>query len=104
MVPETRYKRSYDTGIADEGNDSAASIQKDSTLPTPKRANVVELENNSNNLPQDRVAYPKKKSYIKQLSLYSGVPKDVNYFSIWVRPFPMIAYPAVIFGLLTCKS
>ena len=44
-----------------------------------------------------------KKSYLRQLSPWSGTKDDVNFFSIFARPFPMLAYPAVVLAILGCE-
>lgn len=41
-----------------------------------------------------------KKTYVQQLSLWSGTPSDENLLRMFVRPLPMIAYPAVLFAFL----
>jgi hypothetical protein len=40
------------------------------------------------------------KTYVQQLSLWSGVPKDTSLLRLFLRPFPFIAYPAVAFSFL----
>lgn len=40
------------------------------------------------------------KPYMQQLSLWSGVPKGENLALLFIRPLPLIAYPAVIFAFL----
>ncbi|GAB7324494.1 hypothetical protein MBLNU13_g08410t1 [Cladosporium sp. NU13] len=40
------------------------------------------------------------KTYLQQLSLWSGVPKDTSLLRLFLRPFPFIAYPAVAFSFL----
>jgi hypothetical protein len=41
----------------------------------------------------------KKKSYLKQLSPWSGITKDSNIFNLFLRPWPLVLYPATIFAL-----
>ncbi|EME86883.1 uncharacterized protein MYCFIDRAFT_162488, partial [Pseudocercospora fijiensis CIRAD86] len=40
------------------------------------------------------------KTYVQELSLWSGLPKDTNLLKLFLRPLPMIAYPAVILAFL----
>lgn len=40
------------------------------------------------------------KTWRQQLSLWSGVPKDTSLVKMFIRPLPLIAYPAVIFAFL----
>ncbi len=46
---------------------------------------------------------PHKKSQLQLLSLWSGVSPHSNLLDIFLRPFPLIAYPAVLWGTLACK-
>ena len=41
-----------------------------------------------------------KKFWTEQLSIWSGVPENINLATLFVRPFPLIIYPAVIFAFL----
>jgi hypothetical protein len=45
-------------------------------------------------------AQMKPKTYVQQLSLWTGVPKETSLLKLFFRPFPMIAYPAVAFSFL----
>jgi MFS family permease len=44
-----------------------------------------------------------KKTLLQSLSLWSGVSKE-SYLSHFLRPFLLIVYPAVVWGILACKS
>lgn len=46
---------------------------------------------------------PIKKSPRQLLSLWSGVLKETSLVEVFLRPFPLIAYPAVLWGTLACK-
>jgi hypothetical protein len=41
-----------------------------------------------------------KKTWKQELSLWSGVPKDTNLLKLFIRPIPLIVYPAVILSFL----
>jgi hypothetical protein len=41
----------------------------------------------------------KMKPYFQQLSPWSGITKDSNIFNLFLRPWPLIFYPATIFAL-----
>jgi MFS family permease len=43
-----------------------------------------------------------KKTLVQNLSLWSGTSKE-SYFSHFLRPFLLIVYPAVVWGILACK-
>lgn len=40
------------------------------------------------------------RTWTQQLSLWSGVPRDTSLIKLFIRPFPLIAYPAVILAFL----
>ena len=44
-----------------------------------------------------------KKTYRQELSVWSGTTK-VGYLNHLIRPFPLLAYPAIALGALSCKS
>ncbi|CAK7218015.1 hypothetical protein SEUCBS140593_003400 [Sporothrix eucalyptigena] len=88
FVPETRFERQYDRGIAEsedgqEGESKTAAVE------------VEHVDSHAD------ASIPARKSYWKQLSLWSGVPSDTNFFAIFFRPFPLIIYPAVLWGVLS---
>lgn len=41
-----------------------------------------------------------KKSYFKSLSVWNGVADETNFPKLFLRPFPLLSYPAVIWGTL----
>lgn len=41
-----------------------------------------------------------KKTWMQEMSLWSGTAKDINLLESFIRPFPLIAYPAVIFAFI----
>jgi len=43
-----------------------------------------------------------KKTFLQNLSLWSGTSKE-SYLSHFLRPFLLIVYPAVVWGILSCK-
>ncbi|KAK4982407.1 hypothetical protein LTR66_009282 [Elasticomyces elasticus] len=50
--------------------------------------------------PRSSISQVPKKSWIREMSLWSGVPADTNLFKMFIRPLPLLAYPAVIFAFL----
>ncbi|KAK5111863.1 hypothetical protein LTR62_004595 [Meristemomyces frigidus] len=104
FVPETRYDRSYletspnptlrsDTDRADASDEelgngaSAEKVISSNSRETPRH-------------PALRCKQVPKKTWWQELSLWSGVPKDTNLFVMFIRPFPLIAYPPIIFAFL----
>jgi hypothetical protein len=41
-----------------------------------------------------------KKPWSQQLKLWSPLPKDLSLFELFLRPWPLIVYPEVIFSTL----
>ncbi|KAL1895032.1 hypothetical protein Sste5346_005452 [Sporothrix stenoceras] len=87
LVPETRFERQYDEGIAgvdrDEGESKSAALDVEQVSAT------------------GNALLPVRKSYWQQLALWSGIPKDTSFFAIFLRPFPLLVYPAVFWGVLS---
>ncbi|KAH7405907.1 major facilitator superfamily domain-containing protein [Phaeosphaeria sp. MPI-PUGE-AT-0046c] len=88
FVPETRYQRLENS----TGDDQIVTKTRDKEVHTksvrrPSEESIEQLSRNT---------------YIQELSLWSGLP-DTNLFKMFLRPFPMIVYPAVIYSFL-CYS
>ncbi|PSN63239.1 MFS general substrate transporter [Corynespora cassiicola Philippines] len=93
FVPETRYDR--DTVITEQSDptsDSEGELEKVASAEvTPIRTTP---EENAPQLP--------KKTFVQDLSLWSGTP-PTNLAKMFIRPFPMIVYPSVVYSFL-CYS
>lgn len=92
FVPETRYDRNISESLATEHAPAPLKSTSEDDLdvkkaPTESAKEVAGLEQ----IP--------KKSFRQELSLWSGTPSDTNLLEMFVRPFPMLVYPAVIFAL-----
>ncbi|KAK4543369.1 hypothetical protein LTR36_005512 [Oleoguttula mirabilis] len=104
FCPETRYDRSEfgenpipgpqrteSAGTSDEESGDAGPVEKvgssDSKELTARH-------------PAVHSAHIPKKTWRQELSLWSGISKDTNLFMLFIRPFPLIVYPAVIFAFL----
>lgn len=42
-----------------------------------------------------------KKTWLQEMSLWNELPKDTNLWEMFIRPLPLIVYPAVMFSFLT---
>lgn len=92
FCPETRYARSgVRTISASEGVTETSSSEDVTADGKEPSANAKEL-NESTQIP--------KKTFTQNLSLWSGTPKDTNLFKLFIRPLPLIVYPAVILSFL----
>jgi len=95
LCPETRYDRSMVDVAAPSASPSSTCVSKfsdDEENSTEKTVNANERTLGT--------AQVKPKTYAQQLSLWSGLPKDTSLLKLFLRPFPMIAYPAVAFSFL----
>ncbi|OAL06115.1 MFS general substrate transporter [Phaeosphaeriaceae sp. SRC1lsM3a] len=88
FVPETRYQRLENSA----GDDETMTETQDKAIHTKAVRRPSE----------ESIEQAPKKTYVQGLSLWSGLP-DTNLFKMFIRPFPMIAYPAVIYSFL-CYS
>lgn len=95
FCPETRYDRSglLEFAASEETPSSEESGTGEKTL---QAASKEIAEDRS---PERGQQIPKK-TWRQELSLYSGVPKNTNLFKLFIRPLPLIVYPAVILSFL----
>lgn len=92
FCPETRYARSGVRIIsATEGVSESSSSDDVTHVDKEATANESEVDE-ANQIP--------KKTFVQNLSLWSGTPKDTNLFKLFIRPLPLIVYPAVILSFL----
>jgi len=98
FVPETQYDRDIAKSFGSMGGDAvvataAASTDEEGVMDkTASRHGATEIG--------DGVAQMPKKTWVQEMSLWNGVPKDTNLLKLFVRPFPMMVYPAVIYAFL----
>ena len=98
LCPETRYDRSATTLATPSTPASSASISKFSDDDEHSMEKTTSAK--ERNVPGYETAHVRPKTYIQQLSLWTGVPKETSLLKLFLRPFPMIAYPAVAFSFL----
>jgi MFS family permease len=99
LCPETRYDRSHLETLPPSMTASSSSIGK---VSDEEEAAPVQKTTSSNekDLQERRGTQVQPKTYVQQLSLWTGVPKDTSLLRLFLRPFPFIAYPAVAFSFL----
>lgn len=104
FVPETQYNRDISrslgsetsTGIDDVGlaSISEEDVEAEKTLAGKEAEDASQTE-----------AYPAlqipKKTWLQEMSLWNELPKDTDLWEMFIRPFPLIVYPAVMFSFLT---
>lgn len=103
FVEETRFERS-NTPIAQQTTEIALdkSPAGGSHEEHLEKVNVSTAENSSPTIAEGSELTGVKKSYLRTLSLWSGVSEQ-SFFSHFMRPYLMIVYPAVIWATITCK-
>src|SRR5271169_1709517 len=51
---------------------------------------------------------PPKKSFLQQMKPWSGInpgsEKNTNFFFLFIRPWPMVVYPAVIYAFVVFST
>jgi len=98
FVPETQYDRDIAKSFGPMGGDgvAAAMASADEEGALEKTASttlgVTKLG--------DELAQTPKKTWVQEMSLWNGVPKDTSLLKLFIRPLPMMVYPAVIYAFL----
>jgi hypothetical protein len=86
FFPETRFERKYDVDRSPSPQTPSGEPKEPSSIESQERANTV------------------KKTFLQDLNPWSGVDKNANYFRLLLKPWPMVVYPAAVFGFLTYAS
>jgi hypothetical protein len=95
FVPETRYAR--DVGEALVSHDDIAAVENS------EKAATSNMENEVTAARQATVDLPPPKPLFRLLSPWSGTESNSSYVGLFLRPFPLIAYPAVIWAVIGCE-
>jgi MFS family permease len=98
LCPETRYDRSHLERLPMSTTASTSSVGKVSDEEEMSMEKTTRANNRETQGHQTTQVRPK--TYVQQLSLWTGVPKDTSLPRLFLRPFPFIAYPAVAFSFL----
>lgn len=105
FVPETRYNRIHNPPSTASSLPQSSSDLEDSIpvveKPPEFRATEVSLPRSPDTdftpLATEQLA---KKTYLQELSLWSGVQKGTNIVKVFIRPLPLIVYPAILYSFL----
>lgn len=92
FVPETRFYREACRTVA--------------LGPTNEPADVANIE--SPGLKDEPIRDSEKASNIRKTALkelipWSNIDRNASYLNLFLRPFPLVFYPACAFAALTCK-
>ncbi|KAF2502935.1 MFS general substrate transporter [Lophium mytilinum] len=98
FVPETRYDRTSEPSLSANSSSQSISSASEEAIDTEKATEPRTKEYPGS--PPSGLSPVPKKTFTQEISLWSGVPSDTNILKMFLRPFPMIAYPAVIFAFL----
>ena len=96
FVPETRFVRDIDCSMVGVENMIAESSKEQAVPVQIERAH-----------PQTRSAEATtgvRRTWAQQLNPWSGVDNTTSFIELFLRPFPLIAYPAVIWAILGCRK
>jgi len=98
FVPETRYSRDFNASLE---STASGRIQSDYF----KGGEKVDTASPVTTAVESPLSSPSarqipKKTFLQTLSLWSGVPKNTNMLKVFLRPFALIMYPAVIYAFL----
>lgn len=99
LVPETRYDRTGTDDALSSASASSSSLKNNSDEEGAAMEKTISARGREMKTNSSAEAKPKK-TYREQLSLWTGVPKDTNLLKLFLRPFPLIVYPAVAFSFL----
>lgn len=102
FVPETSYQRSF--------NEDSETRRASSGLSPTASGSDQGAGDYEKGLPTVMTALPsafhpepvmvQKKSQLQNMKLWSGLPKEKTLIKLFLRPIPLVAYPAVIFAFL----
>jgi MFS family permease len=115
LLPETRYERTTperrDSGATEiEGDDGIKRVverclESDEHKTLPADEDVIEKALSPSNTSSEKIAFTEeKRTFLQELNPWSGLDRHTNLINHFLRPFPLILYPACLFATLACKS
>jgi MFS family permease len=97
FVPETRYFRDENLNVAGSQSNTVASSRDDlEKIAVSAKGGEPDKEQ----APTANVATIPKKTWVQELSMWSGLAPETNLFLMFIRPIPMFVYPCVIYSFL----
>ncbi|KAK3672333.1 hypothetical protein LTR78_007873 [Recurvomyces mirabilis] len=101
LCPETRYTRP-------ESEQSSAALSQTEQYNTNQLTDQFNQEKqvgvHQAAVEEARVGETTKKSWIQEMSLWSGIPKGSNIVLLFLRPLPLVVLPVVIFSFITYSA
>lgn len=94
---ETMFVRDYDTGV-DSTDVSVGGVATDEEKLSP----ATEIYDSAS---QPTIPPPNttilKKSFLQQLKPWSSISPNQHLFALFLRPWPMVVYPALLYSFIT---
>ena len=105
FCPETRHDRTALSGSmasspSARSNSVSTPVDEETATAAPVEKTLSASSRQMGDHPKHGGEQVPKKTWLQEISLWSGVPKDTNLLELFIRPLPLIAYPAVIFAFL----
>jgi hypothetical protein len=96
FFPETQYSRKY----------NVATVSADSPTTTEGSQDGKENSTTENNSDTEIAVTPSpaKLTFLQQLRPFSRVNPHSSYIHLFLRPWPLVLYPATIFSFLTFST
>jgi len=79
---ETQYLRNNNTNITADKSHDLTAVETDASVTNTIR----------------------KKTFLQRIKPWSGIHPTTSYLSFFVRPWPLLAYPAVLYSLVTFST
>lgn len=110
FVPETRYYRNSDLNTAERPtrfpilssgqlSQASPSATKELTSADVAQGQPCAVSSTESPVLAPQAKVPKK-TYLQELSLWSGTAPDTSFLKSFLRPLPMIVYPCVVYAFL----
>ncbi|KAL2353778.1 major facilitator superfamily domain-containing protein [Cryomyces antarcticus] len=96
FCPETRYDRDSAQNLTTSSVMSLSSDEEQGVVEKTASQGAKEVPSS---LASQAITVPKK-TWRQEISLWSGTPTDTSLVKLFIRPFPLLVYPAVIFAFL----
>lgn len=93
FVPETRFFRERCRAVALGPTDEPADV-----------ANAESRGLKDEPIQDSEKASKTRRTALKGLIPWSKIDHNASYLNLFLRPFPLVCYPACAFAALTCKA
>lgn len=100
FVPETRYYRNEKEEERNDGPREATLLSSTDNVDDGAAAEKAGPVRVKAEAAHDELTTRAKKTWIQELSLWSGAAPDTNLVKMFLRPLPMFAYPCVLYAFL----